>query len=261
MSGPYPSIPRHKEKHIAASFFIAALFSLGSLSAIVFFLFDETYPIFDNRSLMTTLFGQDWISTMESSGFGLGLIVVPLLAATVLAGVIAVPVGIYVATHLHKLSSSTRHFLRISVELLAALPSVVIGFVGLLVVGVSSQSSEGISLVAATILLAAMAVPTICSLCHDALLTTHSSRVWPSFCTASLLGISRAFGETLIVLATIGGALFVPKELYDAAQASNGLADHYFVLLTAGALLFLMTLLFNAAAFHNSKCQRASRIL
>ncbi len=261
MSDPYPSLSRHKEKHIAASFFIAALFSLGSLSAIVFFLFDETYPIFDNHSLMTFLFGQDWISTIESDGFGLGLIVVPLLAATVLAGIIAIPIGIFAATHMHKLTSSARHFLRISFELLAALPSVVIGFIGLLVIGMYSQSSEGISLIAATILLAAMAVPTICSLCHDALLTTHSSRIWPSFCTASLLGISRAFGETLIVLATIGGALFIPKEMYDTAQASAGLADHYFVLLTAGALLFLMTLLFNVAAFHNSKRCRATRII
>ena len=171
------------------------------------------------------------------------------------------------------------------VELLAALPSVVIGFFGMVLVAPFLQQvfdlPTGLNLFNASLMLAFMSIPTICSISEDAI---HSVPValkeaslalgathWETIIrvivpasisgisTAVILGMSRAIGETMVVLMVAGGAAMVPRGLFDPVRpmpasiaAEMGEApfqsDHYYALFATGIILFLMTFAFNIIA-------------
>ncbi|MCK4729369.1 MAG: ABC transporter permease subunit, partial [Desulfobacterales bacterium] len=163
--------------------------------------------------------------------------------------------------------------------------SVVIGFFGMVVMAPFLQKvfdiPTGLNIVNASIMLAMMAVPTISSLTEDALHAvrrelreaslalgatqweTISRVVVPASlsgaCTAVILGMSRAIGETMVVLMVAGGAAAIPESIFDSVRpmpasiaAEMGEApfrsDHYYALFATGIVLFFMTLGFNLIA-------------
>ena len=171
------------------------------------------------------------------------------------------------------------------VELLAALPSVVIGFFGLVVVAPWLQDTFDIwigqNLFNASLMLAFMSVPTICSISEDAIYSvprelkeaslalgaTHWQTIGrvilpasiSGISTATILGMSRAIGETMVVLMVAGGAALIPTSIFDpvrpmpasiAAEMAEApfRSDHYHALFAIGIVLFLFTLLFNIVA-------------
>ena len=173
------------------------------------------------------------------------------------------------------------------VELLAALPSVVIGFFGMVVVAPFLQDildiPTGLNLFNASLMLAFMSIPTICSISEDAIFSvpvelkeaslalgaTHwetiARVVLPAsisgICTAVILGMSRAIGETMVVLMVAGGAAMVPSSIFDpvrpmpasiAAEMAEApfRGNHYYALFATGIVLFAFTLLFNVVADH-----------
>jgi phosphate transport system permease protein len=171
------------------------------------------------------------------------------------------------------------------VELIEGLPTVVIGFFGMVVMAPFLQRvfdmPTGLNLFNASIMLAFMSVPTICSVSEDAIYSvpqemkeaslalgaTHLETIirvilpasLSGISTAVILGISRAVGETMVVLMVAGGAAMIPGSLFDpirpmpasiAAEMAEApyQSEHYYSLFAIGLVLFVFTFAFNMLA-------------
>ena len=206
---------------------IAACVSVLALAAIVVFLFSQAVPILGQTTLSEFLFSTEWYPTDEEPSFGIGALIVGSLVVALVTTVIAVPLGVLTAAAIHcAMPESVRRIVKPLIELMAALPSVVIGFVGMVVLAPWMQETfgiaSGLNLLNASIMLAFMCVPTIASISEDALrnvpggmreasLALGATR-WETLVkvelrwamggigTAVMLGISRVIGETMVVL-------------------------------------------------------------
>ena len=220
--------------------------SLLALGGIVLFLFMEGVPLFSEYSFIDFLFGKLWYPTEEPGLFGIFPLLAASLAVTLCSSLLAVPLGVLTAVYLTEIvHPAVRRVVKPFVELLAALPSVVLGFLGMVVLAPFLQdalgAASGLNLLNASLVLALMSVPTICSVSEDALysvprdlreasLALGATRwqttvrvVVPAALsgigTAVMLGMSRAIGETMVVLMVAGGAAILPTSLLDPAHA------------------------------------------
>jgi len=281
---------QRKEKSIRILFLCVALASITTLGLIVVFLFMEGLPIFAKVSIKDFIFGKYWYPTDDPADFGIFPLIIASLAVTGVASMISIPLGVMTALYLAEVASSrVREWVKPIVELLAALPSVVIGFFGMVVVAPFLQETfdipTGLNLCNASLMLAFMSIPTICSISEDAIFSvpkelkeaslalgaTHWETIWrivipasiSGVSTAIILGMSRAIGETMVVLMVAGGAAMVPGSLFDpvrpmpasiAAEMAEApfRGDHYYALFATGIVLFAFTLLFNVVAEHVS---------
>lgn len=277
---------QRKEKSIRLIFFLAASISILILSLIVVFLFMEGLPIFKEVSIGKFLFGREWYPTSDPADFGILPLLIASIAVTVLSALVAIPLGVMTAIYLAEIASRrVRQIFKPIVELLAALPSVVIGFFGMVVVAPYLQQTfdlaTGLNLFNASLMLAFMSVPTITSISEDAIYSvpselkeaslalgaTHWETIIRVILPASLsgvstgviLGMSRAIGETMVVLMVAGGAAMIPTSIFDpvrpmpasiAAEMAEApfRSDHYYALFAIGIVLFLFTLIFNLIA-------------
>lgn len=275
-----------KEQAIRWIFFLTALTSILVLSMILLFLFAEGLPIFKKLSVGAFLFGLEWYPTSSPPDFGILPLLVASFAVTFLSALISIPLGIMTALYLAEIASVRfREIAKPVVELLAALPSVVIGFFGMVIVAPFLQNTfnlaTGLNLFNASLMLAFMSVPTICSISEDAihavpkelkeaslaLGATHWETVFrvilpaslSGISTAVILGMSRAIGETMVVLMVAGGATLIPTSIFDpvrpmpssiAAEMAEApfRSDHYYALFAIGMMLFIFTLMFNLIA-------------
>ena len=266
---------------------LVAMTSLLTLGGIMVFLFLDGLPLFRDYPVLSFLFGMFWYPTSHPPDFGIFPLIVGSLAVTALSALIAVPLGVMTAAYLAEIAPvSTRRVVKPFVELLAALPSVVIGFFGMVIVAPFLQdymgAYTGLNLFNASLMLAFMSVPTICSVAEDAMhavpdslreasLALGATR-WETLVrvvapaslsgigTAVMLGMSRAIGETMVVLMVAGGAAMIPLSVFDpvrpmpasiAAEMAEApyRGEHYFALFAVGMVLFLFTLAFNLLAF------------
>jgi phosphate transport system permease protein len=275
-----------REKIIRLCFLVAASISILVLFMILVFLFVEGVPIFKKVSVWHFIFGQEWYPTSSPPDFGIFPLLVASLAVTFLSALISIPLGVMTAIYLAEIASAgIREIIKPVVELLAALPSVVIGFFGMVVVAPFLQETfdiaTGLNLFNASLMLAFMAVPTICSVSEDAIYSvprelkeasmalgaTHWETIrrvmipasLSGISTATILGMSRAIGETMVVLMVAGGAAIIPTSIFKpvrpmpasiAAEMAEApfRGDHYHALFAIGVVLFLFTLCFNLAA-------------
>lgn len=274
------------DRSVQVAFLVVALVSITSLLLIGLFLFVEGVPILKVTSLHDFLFGRLWYPTDDDPLFGIFPLIAGSACVTLLSSIIAVPLGIMTAIYIAEIAGKrTAEIVKPFVEILASLPSVVIGLFGLMVFGPLLQKvfhvPIGINLFNASMMLAFMAVPTICSISEDAIhsvpqslreaslalgatqLETIIKIVLPAAAsgigTAVILGMSRAIGETMVVLMVAGGAAIVPHSLFDPvrpmpasiaaemAEAPFG-SSHYHALFAIGIVLFVFTLLFNLTA-------------
>jgi len=277
---------QQKERLIRTIFFGIALASIASLFLIALFLFIEGIPIFKVVSVQDFLFGKFWYPTSDPPAFGIFPLIVASIAVTVLSSALAIPLGVMTAIYLAEIASyRLREVVKPMVELLAALPSVVIGFFGMVVVAPFLQNAFGIAtglnLFNASLMLAFMSIPTICSISEDAIYNvsreikeaslalgaTHWQTIYrviipaslSGITTAIILGMSRAIGETMVVLMVAGGATLIPTSIFDPvrpmpasiaaemAEAPFG-SNHYHALFAIGIVLFFFTLFFNIVA-------------
>ena len=156
------------KEHGARIFFLtAAASSVLILGLITLHLFAEGAPLFAHLNPITDfLFNMDWYPTDEANpSFGILPLLVASLAVTVLSAVMAVPLGVMTAIYLSEIApAKVRGIIKPLVELPAALPSVVLGFFGLVVVGPWLQDTfdvaVGLNLFTASLLLAFMSLPT-----------------------------------------------------------------------------------------------------
>lgn len=275
-------------------FFLIASASIITLSLIVLFLFMEGLPIFKKVSVNAFLLGKLWYPTSDPPDFGIFALIIASVTVTGVASLISIPLGVMTAIYLAEVASwRLREVVKPIVELLAALPSVVIGFFGMVVVAPLLQDllnvATGLNLFNAALMLAFMSVPTICSISEDAIFgvpaelkeaslalgATHWETIWrviipasiSGISTAVILGMSRAIGETMVVLMVAGGAAMVPTSLFDpvrpmpasiAAEMAEApfRGDHYYALFATGIVLFGFTFLFNLAADYVSNRYR-----
>jgi phosphate transport system permease protein len=282
------------ERAVKAAFFIVACASILTLGLIVVFLFWEGVPIFRKVTVFDFVFGEYWYPTYEPADFGIFPLIVASMAVTGLSSLIAVPLGVLSALYLSEAASAgVREIVKPVIELLAALPSVVIGFFGMVIVAPLLQRildiPTGLNLFNASVMLAFMSIPTICSISEDAIFSvprdlkeaslalgaTGWETIWrvtipaavSGICTAVILGMSRAIGETMVVLMVAGGAAAIPRNVFDpvrpmpasiAAEMAEApfRGDHYHALFATGIVLFFFTLLFNMLADHISSKYR-----
>lgn len=265
--------------------FSAIIFVLG----IFLFVFKEAFPILasDSFSLPQFIFSPEWYPTSEvNKRYGVFAMIAGTCSVTVLAMVIAVPFGLGAAIYISEFSGpKTRETLKIVIELLAAIPSVVWGFVGLTVMSrlivQFTGTPVGVNVLNGGIILALMSVPIIVSISEDALRAVPDSYreaaialgvtrwqlVWRVLLPAAkngllaavLLGVGRGVGETMAVLMATGHAVHIPHSVLDSVrtltaniaaelgEASAG-SDHYRVLFFTGVLLFTITFVVNLTA-------------
>ncbi len=274
------------EKTMQAIFFSVATASIAILFMIMLFLFMEGLPIFKEVSVSDFLFGKYWYPTSDPADFGIFPLIIASLAVTALASAIAIPLGVMTAVYLAELASRrVAEIVKPLVELLAALPSVVIGFFGMVIVAPFLQDvfnlPTGLNMFNAALMLAFMSIPTITSISEDAIYSVPTALKegsmalgathWETLlrvilpasisgiATAVILGMSRAIGETMVVLMVAGGATMIPGSIFDpvrpmpasiAAEMAEApfRGDHYYALFATGIVLFLFTLLFNIIA-------------
>ena len=281
---------RQKEKLIKIIFFVFALISVVILGLIVFSLFREGLPLFKKVNIYDFIFGLEWYPTADPPLFGIFTLIVASIIVTIFATIIAVPLGVLSAVYISEIApQAIKEILKSSIELLAGLPSVVLGFFGMVVVAPWMQETfdlpTGLNIVNASVILAIMAIPTISSISEDALYAvsrefkeasyalgatkfeTITRVILPSalsgILTAVILGMSRAIGETMVVLMVAGGAAALPESIFDSVRpmpasiaAEMGEAPyrsaHYQALFATGIVLFFMTMVFNLVADHIS---------
>ena len=238
------------------------------------------------------LFGKSWYPPPnDPPSFQIFPILLASIIVTLFSAIIAVPLGVGCAIYMSEIAHyKTNEILKPVIELFAALPSVIIGFFGMVIVAPFLQKqfgiANGLNLTNASVLLAFMAVPTIASVSEDALRAVPQSLKEASYAlgatkwettrrvvvpaafsgisSAIILGLSRSMGETMVVLMVAGGAAMIPKGLFDpvrpmtsAIAAEMGEAPrggmHYHSLFAIGATLFILTFCFNLLADFISK--------
>lgn len=256
--------------------------------AIFFFVFWEAMPaLFGGVNLIEFFTSTRWQPTSEiRPEYGILALLVGTVSVTALAMAIAVPLGLGAAVFISEFCSGKfKEILKIVIELLAAIPSIVWGFVGYMVLGPiimwTTGAAVGVNLLNGGIILALMSVPIIVSVGEDALkavpdsyreaaLSLGASRweivyrvLFPAakngLLAAVLLGVGRAIGETMAVLMCTGHAVQIPHGLLDpictlTATIASELGEavsggmHYSVLFLIGLVLFLITFIVNLAA-------------
>ncbi len=256
--------------------------------AIFLFVFRVAAPtLFGELNLVEFFTSPNWRPTSEvRPQYGILALVVGTLSVTGLALLLAVPVGLGAAVYISEFSSGkVKETLKVVIELLAAVPSVVWGFIGYMVLGPViirlTGAAVGVNLLNGGIVLALMCVPIIVSVGEDALkavpdsyreaaLSLGASRweivyrvLFPAakngLLAAVLLGLGRAMGETMAVLMCTGHSVQIPHSLLDpvrtltatiASELGETVADetHFRVLFVIGLVLFSIIFLVNVTA-------------
>ncbi|NJK89695.1 MAG: phosphate ABC transporter permease subunit PstC [Myxococcales bacterium] len=282
-----------KRSEIAASWIFtiagwtAVAVLLGVLSILVF----NSIAAFRDIGLLSLVADESWNPNPYESEEGRYSILAMLAGTgfvTLGAMVLAVPVGIGASAFLSEFCPAPlREVLKPAIELLAAVPSVVIGFVGITVVGplLAELFGSNNTLTAANgaVLLAAMSLPTIVSIGDDAISAVPPSQRNASYAlgagrfttllrvvlpnarggliAAIMLGLGRAVGETMTVLMATGNALAFPDGLMSSVRTLTATiaiemgevprgTTHYSMLFLLGLVLFTLTLAFNLIADH-----------
>ncbi len=278
---------RHFREIIIRNLFACfAFFSVLILGLIVIFLFREGMPIFQQISVFKFIFGSAWYPTYDPPEYGIWPLIVGSLVVTFFACLIAVPLGVLSAIYISEIApGAIKEYLKSIIELLAGLPSVVLGFFGMVIVAPWLQETfdlpTGLNIINASVMLAIMAIPTISSISEDAIYAVPREFKEASYAlgatkyetiikviipaalsgisTAVILGMARAIGETMVVLMVAGGAAAIPQSIFDSVRpmpasiaAEMGEAPfgsgHYHALFATGIVLFFVTLAFNLIA-------------
>lgn len=281
------SVARLKESAIEAFFFTNGILAVFVLIGIFGLLLFTSVPAFREINIIQFLTGKTWDPTSPvKAEYGIFSMIVSTLMVTSGALIIAIPLGIGVAAYLSDVAHwRVREIAKPIVEILAGIPSVVIGFLGIILFGPAIARvfgvSHGLNAVNGSILLAIMALPTIISLSEDSLnavpnayseasLALGASR-WQTLIRVKIpaalsgiiasvmLGMGRAIGETMTVLMATGNARAFPKGFLSSIRTMTAdiaielgevpyFTTHYYALFAIGLVLFIMTFVINLAS-------------
>jgi phosphate transport system permease protein len=277
---------RFREKTIESFIFLNGLLAVVILLGVLLLLMREGLPIFSYTSPLDFFFGTRWYPVSEPPTFGMLTFFAATLWVTLISTAIAVPVGVGCAAYLAEVApSKVRETVKPVVELLAGIPSVVMGLIGLLLLSPLVQSifnlNTGLCGLTAAIMLSMMSLPIVVSVSEDALRAVPNEFREASYAlgatrwetvrhicipaalsgiaAAVMLGVGRAIGETMTVLMVAGGALAIPLSPTEpmmpmTAAIASGIGNavrgglQYQALFAIGLILFLMTLSVNLIA-------------
>lgn len=275
-----------QEKIVAAILFCCALISVFTTFGIVFIIFRVTFEFFQEVSFAQFFLDTQWTPLFAQKRFGIWPLINGTLLTTTIAMFVAIPLGLSAAIYLSEYASpKVAGILRPAVELLAGVPTVVYGYFALLFVTPALRNFlplEVFNALSAGLLTGIMVMPTIGSISLDALQSVPRSLregayamgvtkleviakiVFPAalsgIAAAIILGVSRAVGETMIVVIAAGQQPrlsvnpFQTVETMTAymAQISGGDSPrgslNYKTLYVVGAVLFLITLTLNVVS-------------
>ena len=273
---------------------VQSLVFLGGVSAIVFivgifvFITKEGLGFIMSRFDFIEFFtSMRWTPTSENNPtYGALALIVGTASVTGTAMLVAIPFSLGAAIYIGEFATGrVRESLKIFVELLAAIPSVVWGFIGLsimnrLIIDIFDVA-VGLNVLNAGVILGLMAAPIMTTIAEDALKAVPDDFrqaaeamgatrwqvifkvVLPAaksgLVSAVLLGVGRGFGETMAVLMATGHAINIPGSIFDSVRALTATiaaelgetavgSDHYQALFTIGIFLFIITFIINLSA-------------
>jgi phosphate transport system permease protein len=273
-------------------FIIEKLVLLCGLASIFFvvliflFLLREGLAVFKTISPFAFLAGKSWYPISQPPQLGILPLILGSLIVTVGAAVISIPIGVGCAIYIAEIAPKRlKEVLKAGIELLAAIPSVVLGFIGMVtlvpLVKTVFHLPTGLTALSGSIMLAFMAMPTIVSIAEDALYSipktykegalamgaTHWQAIWrvmlraasSGILAAIMLGIGRVIGETMAVMMITGNAAVIPHSIFQpvrtltatiAAEMGEAVvgSEHYFALFAIGIVLFVISFGINVTA-------------
>jgi len=275
---------RFKEKIIHYFFFANGLIAVIILIGIFSLLFTEGFPTLKHVGLHKFFFSAHWDPTSPvKESYGILAMIVSTLLVTFGALIIAVPVGIACAAYIADVANPrAREIIKPVIEILAGIPSVVVGFLGIVVIGPFIARlfgiANGLNALNGSVLLAIMSLPTIISISEDAIVSVPQdyknaslalgANKWQTLIrvtipsalsgiiAAVMLGMGRAIGETMTVLMACGNAPALPLGYLDPIRTMTATIAielgetvqgdvHYRSLFIIGFVLFIMTFLVN----------------
>ncbi len=281
------SVPVWKETLATRVIQVCGYSSIIFVLLILYFLLSEGLPAAWMVDL-SSLLGTRWYPT--ESHFGLWPLIFGSIIVTIGAGLVSIPLGVGTAVYISEVAPAwTKEILKPLVELLAGLPSVVLGFLGIQVLVPFMRRffdlPTGLTALTGAVLLGLISLPTIVSVGEDALNTVPKSyreasmalgatrwqTIWgitlpaarSGMITAVLLGLGRAMGETMAVMMVTGNAPVMPQGIQAiilpirtmTATVASEMGEvaagsvHYSVLFLIGIVLFLISLIVNVLAF------------
>lgn len=271
---------------IERAIFLSGIASIVFVILIFVFLLKEGLSLFGTVNLFSFLLGRNWYPISEPPQFGILPLILGSLFVTFGAIVIAVPLGLAAAVYVAEVAPLwLRDILKSGIELLAAIPSIVLGFIGIVTLAPFLKTvfhlPSGLTALAGSIMLAFMALPTIVSIIEDAIVSvpknyregslalgaTHWQTIYrvilpaasSGILAAVMLGIGRVIGETMAVLMITGNAAVMPTSLLqpvrtltatiaaEMGEAVSG-SGHYFALFAIGIILFIISFIINLMA-------------
>lgn len=253
---------------------------------IFVFLFKEAAPFLRDPGV-GELFGTRWVPvSFVRESYGMVPLVCGSVLVTVVATLITIPLGVCAAVYIAEIASPReREFLKPLVELLAAIPSVVLGFFGLVVLGPIVKNvfdlSSGLTALTGSLLLALMAIPTVVSISEDAIRnvpesykaaalalgSTRLQTMWKvtipaamsGIIAAVMLGMGRVIGETMAVMMVTGNSPVITASPLESVRTMTATiaaemgevpfgSTHYRALFCVGIVLLLATFAINMVA-------------
>jgi phosphate ABC transporter permease protein PstC len=269
------------EKTVQRLLMAAAFSAISALLLIALFIFNEGLPFIFKYGLKEFLFSNEW--QPQSGKFGIFPMITASLWVTFGAMIIGAPLGVAVAFFLSEyVPRSVMKIVKPTIELLAAIPSVVYGFIGVMVLAPMIRNNfggPGLSLLAGSIILGIMILPTIISISVDSILAVPQSyregslalgaTVWQTIhmvtikasksgiIASIILGLGRAVGETMAVIMVAGNAVNIPHSPLDsvrtltaniALEMSYATGIHRQALFATGVVLFVGIIILNSIA-------------
>ena len=280
------SLRQIKEFFVQKLILICGLASIFFVVLIFLFLTKEGLAVFKTVRPLDFIFGKSWYPISEPAQLGILPLIFGSLIVTLGAAIISIPIGIACAVYIAEIAPlKIKEILKAGIELLAAIPSVVLGFIGMVTLVPWVKSTfhlpTGLTALSGSIILAFMAMPTIVSVAEDALYSvpksykegafalgaTHWQTIYrvllpaasSGIVAAVMLGIGRVIGETMAVMMITGNAAVIPQSILvpvrtltatiaaEMGEAVVG-SEHYFALFAIGIVLFTMSFIINVTA-------------
>lgn len=275
-----------KEFVIEKSILLCGVASIFFVGLIFLFLLKEGLAVFSFITPFEFIAGKSWYPISEPPQLGILPLILGSLLVTLGAAAISIPIGVGCAIYIAEIAPvKIKEILKAGIELLAAIPSVVLGFIGMVTLVPLVKSvfhlPTGLTALSGSIMLAFMAMPTIVSIAEDALYSvpknykegafalgaTQWQTIWrvllpaasSGIVAAVMLGIGRVIGETMAVMMITGNAAVIPESILvpvrtltatiaaEMGEAVVG-SEHYFALFAIGIVLFVISFAINVTA-------------
>lgn len=279
-----------REKIFCVILKLLAIFSIFLLGFIIIFILKESFGLFKTISPIKFILGRSWNPIASQPRLGMLPMILGTIYVSFIAICIALPIGVgfslFMSTYLNR---KWKRIIKSVIDILAGIPSVVYGFMGLLVIvkffEIRFSLSSGETVLAGGILLSIMILPYIVSTCDESMEKVYekyrlsssalgvsnsymvreillpSSRM--SILASTILSLSRAMGETMAVMMVVGNSPIMPKLLGKCETIPSLIAmemgtagvgsEHYYALFGSGFVLMIMLIIINLVFYFLKK--------